>query len=198
MFRTYRLAVILLGGALATLPSFSQETDRNEVSVQALGSFVKTTTNNGVQQNATNSGGGLGSYRFFFTGNQGVEVNYGYSRNSQFYSLPTGSIGGDTNQHEVTAAYIYRHRMHGITPFAEAGVGALIFDPANSFTGSSQARAAFVYGAGADIPLTGKLFLRAEYRGFVYNTPTFDLAEANGLDRVTHRAEPSIGFGYRF
>ena len=198
MFRTDRLAVILLGGLMAALPAAAQEADKSEVSVQAFGSFVKTTTSNGVQQSATNSGGVLASYRYFFTGNNGVEVNYGWSRNTQSYLTPTSAWGAEANQHEVTAAYVYRRHMRSITPFAEAGVGAIVFDSANSFTGSSQARAAFVYGAGADFSLTSKLFLRAEYRGLVYNSPTFGAAEAYGLDRVTHRAEPSVGFGYRF
>ena len=79
-----------------------------------------------------------------------------------------------------------------------AGAGALIFDPKNFAEVSTQTRAAFVYGAGADFNLTHRLFVRAEYRGFVYNSPTYDLAALNGHDRVTHRAEPLIGFGWRF
>jgi opacity protein-like surface antigen len=55
-----------------------------------------------------------------------------------------------------------------------------------------------VYGGGVDLNFSKKVFLRAEYRGFVYNSPTFDLAQAQGTDRISHRAEPSIGFGYRF
>jgi hypothetical protein len=51
-----------------------------------------------------------------------------------------------------------------------------------------------VYGAGADFNLSHRLFVRAEYWGFVSNLPTCDLAVPSGLDRVTHRAEPSIGF----
>jgi opacity protein-like surface antigen len=85
-----------------------------------------------------------------------------------------------------------------VTPFALAGAGALVFNPKDFRGASTQARAAFVYGAGADINLTNHLFMRAEYRGFVYNSPTYDMAALNRLDRVTHRAEPSIGFGYRF
>ena len=46
--------------------------------------------------------------------------------------------------------------------------------------------------------LTQRLFLRAQYRGLVYNSPTFDVGALNDLDRVTHRAEPSVGFGFRF
>ncbi|MCU1235290.1 MAG: hypothetical protein JWP63_3257 [Candidatus Solibacter sp.] len=198
MTKTTSIAAVLLGGALAALPAFSQEAGRSEVSVQAFGSFVKTTTDNGIQQGATNSGGVLASYRFFFSNNHGVEVNYGYSLNTQTFGLPGGPLGVKANQHEATAAYVYRHRVRNFVPFVEAGVGGLVFDPSDAPAASTQARAAFVYGGGADFNLTHRIFLRAEYRGLVYNSPTFDLTPAQGTDRLTHRAEPSIGFGYRF
>jgi opacity protein-like surface antigen len=74
----------------------------------------------------------------------------------------------------------------------------LIFDPNNLIGASTQARTAFVYGAGADINMSKHLFMRAEYRGLVYNTPTYGLAGLAGTDRVTHEAEPSVSFGWRF
>lgn len=198
MLHKKSLATILMGGALAVLPAFAQEGYRSEASVQAFGSFVKSTVDNGVPQSATNSGGVLGSYRFFLTNNHGVEVNYGYSLNTQTYGLATGLLGVKSNQHEVTAAYVYRRPLRHITPFVEAGVGGLLFDPTDAAGASTQARAAFVYGGGADFSVSKRVFIRAEYRGLVYNSPTFDLISALGTDRVTHRAEPSIGFGYRF
>ena len=198
MFRTRSFAAILLGGALAALPAFSQEGGRSDATVQAFGSFVKTTTDNGVQQGATNSGGVLASYRYFFTDNHGVEVNYGHSLNTQNYGLAASPLGVKSNQHEVTAAYVYRHALRHFTPFVEAGVGGLVFAPTDAPGASTQARAAFVYGGGGDFNVTNRIFVRAEYRGLVYNSPTFDLTAAFGADRVTHRAEPSIGFGYRF
>jgi opacity protein-like surface antigen len=198
MFKTLSVTAILLGSSLAVLPAVAQETDRSEVSVQAFGSFVKTTTDNGIQQSATNSGGVLANYRFFFSSDNGVEVNYGYSLNTQSYDLPAGPLGVKAHQHEATAAYVYRHPLRHFTPFAEAGVGGLVFDPKDAPAASVQARAAFVYGGGADFSLTKQIFLRAEYRGLVYDSPTFGLSEAMGADRVTHRAEPSVGFGYRF
>ena len=198
MFKTYSFAAILLGGALAALPAFSQEAGRSEATVQAFGSFVKTTTENSVQQGATNSGGVLASYRFFFSNSHGVEVNYGYSLNTQTYGLAAGPLGVKSNQHEVTAAYVYRHALRRFTPFVEAGAGGLVFAPTEAPGASTQTRAAFVYGGGADFNLTKRIFVRAEYRGLVYNSPTFDLTRASGTDRLTHRAEPSIGFGYRF
>ncbi len=198
MFRTTSFAAILLGGALAALPAFSQEGGRSDATVQAFGSFVKTTTDNGVQQGATNSGGVLASYRYFFSNHHGVEVNYGYSLNTQTYGLAAGPLGVKSNQHEVTAAYVYRHALRHFTPFVEAGVGGLVFSPTDAPGASTQARPAFVYGGGGDFNVTKRIFVRAEYRGLVYNSPNFDLTAALGTDRVTHRAEPSIGFGYRF
>jgi outer membrane immunogenic protein len=199
MFRTNSLAAaIVFGGALAALPAFAQESGRSEAAVQAFGSFVKSTNDNGVQQSATNSGGVLASYRFFFSNNHGVEVNYGYSLNTQTYGLVSGPLGVKANQHEVTAAYVYRRPLRHLTPFVEAGVGGLVFDPTGAPGASTQSRAAFVYGGGADFSIARRVFLRAEYRGLVYNSPTFDLIQTAGADRVTHRAEPSIGFGYRF
>ena len=198
MMKSTRLFTALMGVGLAALPALAQESGRSEVTVQAFGSFVKSTTQDGVQQSATDSGGVLASYRFFFSKSHGVEVNYGYSLNTQSYGLSGGPLGVKSNQHEVTAAYVYRHALRKFTPFVEAGVGGLVFDPTDTPGASTQARAAFVYGGGADFNITNRFFVRAEYRGLVYNSPTFDLAPAVGADRVTPRAEPSIGFGYRF
>jgi outer membrane immunogenic protein len=194
------LTMLLAGVASVALPAYAQSEDagRQNVAVQAFGSFVSTTTQNGIDNSATNSGGVLASYRFFFSKHQGVEANYGYSRNTENYTSPAGVAGVSTNSHEISGAYVFRMPFRKFTPFALAGVGAMIFDPRDLAGASSQTRAAFLYGAGADIDLSHHLFLRAEYRGFVYNSPTYDLPGLDGMDRVTHRAEPSVGFGYTF
>jgi len=198
MFRTRNLAAVLIGAALASAPAYSQEFARSEVSVQAFGSFVTTTTDNGVSQSATDSGGVLANYRFFFSQSHGIEVNYGYSLNTQTYGPDSGPLGVKSDQHEVSAAYVFRHKMQGFTPFVEGGVSALVFDPRDTPGATTQTRAGFVYGAGADFDITKQLFIRAEYRGFIYDSPTYGLLAFEGADRVTHRAEPSLGFGYRF
>src|SRR5580700_5366916 len=168
--------------ASMALPAFSQsETpDKNEVSVQAFGSFVKSTTDNGIENKATNSGGVLGSYRYFFNAHNGVEANYGYSLNTQTYGSTSGLLGVKSYSHEVSAAYVFRMPMRKFTPFVLAGAGGLIFDPKDFVGANSQARAAFVYGGGADFNISQRVFVRAEYRGFVYNSPTFDLTGLEG------------------
>jgi opacity protein-like surface antigen len=192
--------IVLLACAASALPALPQEPVlyRNEFTVQALGSFLKTTNDNGSQQSATNSGGVLGSYRLFFNNYNGVEVNYGYTLNTQTYLLPSSSIGVKSYSHEISGAYVVRKPYKRWTPFALAGVGDLVFDPKDTPGVNSQARAAFVYGGGADVSLSSHWYVRAEYRGFVYSSPTWNLQGLGGADRITHRAEPSIGFGFRF
>jgi len=123
---------------------------------------------------------------------------YGYALNTQSYGLTGGSVGVKTNSHEISGDYVLRFPQKPWSPFVLAGVGGLIFDPKDFVGASSQGRAAFVYGAGADFNLSKHVFMRAEYRGFVYNSPTYDIPGLSGLDRISHRAEPSVGFGYRF
>lgn len=193
--RSTTLVAILLASVPAFAPVFGQtEYSKQDVSVQAVGSFVKSTWNNGVEQTATNSGGVLADYRYFFNKNNGVEVNYAFTTNTQSY----GALGLNTHSNEVSAAYVFRMPLKHFTPFLLAGTGGVVFDPKDFVGAGTQTRAAFVYGGGADFNMGSHVFLRAQYRGLVYNSPTYDLPALNGLDRTTHRAEPSIGFGYRF
>jgi outer membrane immunogenic protein len=199
MFGKKNVITITLGMAAMALPAFSQSEDpgKNEVSVQALGSFVKSTTSDNVRNSATDSGGVLINYRRFFDRHNGIEVDYGYALNTQNFLSPSGESGVKTNSHEVSGAYVFRLPLKRLTPFVLAGAGALIFDPKDFQGANSQTRAAFLYGGGVDFNVSRHVFMRAEYRGFVYNSPTYSLAALDGTDRITHRAEPSIGFGYR-
>jgi outer membrane immunogenic protein len=201
MLNSKVLFSMIAGAIVVSAPAFAQEESpayKNEASVQAFGSFVKSTTSDGVDQSATNSGGVLASYRYFFNVHSGVEANYGYALNTQNFLSASGPLGVKTNSHEVSGAYVFRIPLRRFRPFVLAGAGALIFDPRDFPGAGSQTRAAFLYGGGADFNISRHVFMRAEYRGFVYNSPTYNLTSLDGTDRITHRAEPSIGFGYRF
>src|SRR5579864_2789800 len=123
MFGKKFIVTSIIGIASLALPAFSQSEspERNEVSAQAFGSFVKSTTDNGVRNSATNSGGVLGSYRFFFNDHNGVEVNYGYSLSTQNYLSPGGALGVKSYSHEASAAYEFRVPLKRFTPFVSAG-----------------------------------------------------------------------------
>jgi len=200
MFQKKAFSILLAWSALAALPAFSQEEFyRQEISGQALGSFVKDTWQNGVKQSATDGGGVLASYRFLFDQHNAVEVNYGYSLNTQRYTSASSAFGVNSYSNEVTAAYVRRFPLtQRWTLFALAGTGAIVFDPKNTNGIDYQARAVALYGGGVDAAITTHLFVRAEYRGLIYNSPTYNLASLRGEDRVAHRFEPTVGFGWRF
>jgi len=197
MFGKKGLVALVLGASAMALPAFGQSEEfKSDVAVQALGSFVKDTTDNGVTHSASNSGGVLGTYRYYFGRHNGVEFNYGYTQNSQRYALGGNVASTQAYSHEATAAYVWRLPLNRVTPFALAGAGSLVFDP-KDIGGDVLARPTFVYGAGADVNLSSRWFLRAQYRGLVYNSPILG-ASTIGAELLTHRAEPSVGFGFRF
>jgi len=94
MFGRTMVFNLVAGVAYMAAPAFSQseEPSKNEVSVQALGSFVKSTTENGVQNSATNSGGVLASYRFFFDRHNGFH-SIEHGENDRDHAQ-TGLFGG--------------------------------------------------------------------------------------------------------
>jgi len=199
MFCRNTLAILFAWSAFAALPAFSQEEFyRQEVSGQAFGSFVKETTQDSIKQKATDSGGALANYRYFFNKNNGVEADYGYSLNTQIYSSARAVVGVKSYSNEATAAYVFRLPFNRWSLFALAGTGAIVFDAEDMHGVGSQARPVGVYGAGIDADITSHLFVRAQYRGLIYNSPTYDLPVLAGMERVTHRVEPSVGFGWRF
>ena len=198
MLKVSSFLTLFAASAILAVPAFSQEGYKSEVVVQGMGSFVKETTQSGIKQDATKSGGVLAGYRYYFTKHLGAEINYGYTLNTQRYFTSTGKTGIQSYSHETTGALVYRVPFKRFSVFGLAGAGAIVFNPKDVRGLDYQARAAFVYGGGADYNLTHRLFLRAEYRGLVYNSPTYNIAGLAGTDRTTHRAEPSMGIGFRF
>jgi opacity protein-like surface antigen len=192
--------VALCGAALTPIVALCQETTsyKSEVNVEGSLPIVKSTTASGVQQSTSLNGGVLAGYRFFFGEHSGAELSYGYSRSTQTYTVSNGPVGLDANSNEIFAAYVYRFPHKRWSPFLLAGAGGLLFDPRAATGAGVQVRAEYLYGGGADFQIYGRLFARAEYRGIIYDSPTFNLNALNGLDRYTHRAEPAIGFAYKF
>jgi len=72
----------------------------------------------------------------------------------------------------------------------------MFFDP-RSGSVSKQTRGALVYGGGIDVPMSKHLVLRAQYRGFVYQVPDFEITTLK-VDKYTHSAVPSAGLALTF
>ena len=194
-------AMITVVGLLLTVSTAAVAQENcSEVSIQGTGLFTKDSSNNGIQNHSTDSGGVLIGYRYSINHWLAAEANYGWSRNTEdFFG---GAAHVKTNLHEVTGSAVVKLPMVGrLQPFVRAGGGALVFDPTDNsgnFAGATrQTRGAVLYGAGADYALTRHLLLRAEYRGLVYKVSDFNLTSLNS-DAWTHTAQPSAGIVYRF
>jgi opacity protein-like surface antigen len=202
MFR--KLILFALSSLLLPSLAAAQE-NRSDVAVSFTGVFNRDSTGNGLTQIPTNSGGFLASYRLGFGSHSAVELNYGYSRNSQYYNDTLfGPVAGQqANVHEATAAYVLSlGHAPRLNPFVLAGGGALVFSPSNNafnsiFAASTQAKPTFLYGGGVDYRLVRGLDLRLQYRGLAYKAPDFGFSGLS-TDSWTHTAEPSVGMVFRF
>ena len=179
-----RKAVVaaILGILVTASGAMGQEGRWQEIGVQGTGFLTKDSSGNGINQHATDTGGFLLSYRYHFNRWLAADASYGYARNTQENFTSSSPLSVQANVHQTT--------------------GALVFDPTGNGGGfvsgaQSQAKAAFVYGGGADYDLSKHFTLRAEYRGFVYERPDFDLASLHS-GATTHTAQPSAGIVFRF
>jgi len=203
MIRKVVVATIL-GVLMCASGAIAQEGRWQEISVQGTGFFTKDSSGNGINQHATDTGGFLLSYRYHFNRWLAADASYGYARNTQQNFTSSSQFGVQANVHQATGALVVTapHRIFRLAPYVLAGTGALVFDPTGNAGGSvsgaqSQSKAAFVYGGGADYDLSRHFTLRAEYRGFVYGRPYFDLAALHS-GTTTHTAQPSAGIVFRF
>jgi opacity protein-like surface antigen len=194
---------VVLGVLLALAPAvMAQEEGRNEISVQGTGFFTEDTVNNGIGQHSTDTGGFIVGYRYHFNRWIAAAADYGRVQNTQQNFTSAGPSNLRTNVHQATGALVVTLPIRRFDTYVLGGVGALVFDPTSDATSSvpganRQAKAAFVYGGGANYWISHAVAIRAEYRGFVYKRPDFGLASLNS-DAVAHTAQPSVGLVVRF
>ena len=192
---------VVTGLVLFATAAMAQVEQPSQISLQGTGLFTKDSNAGSATQRATDSGGLLVGYSYQFNKWGGVEGNYGYSRNTQNYFGSFGQSGIRTDFHEVLGSFVFHIpvRVANVRPYALAGGGALIFNPVDNFTNGidRQTRGAFVYGGGFNFDVTRNFGIRTEYRGLVYKSPDFTQPALN-LDKVTHLAQPSAGFYFRF
>jgi outer membrane immunogenic protein len=181
-----------------SLSCWAQEEARHQITLQGSGFLGKTTSSSGIQNEATNSGGFLAGYRFYVNKWIAGEADYDFFNNSQKYATLSGNLRTQTYTHGVTGAGVIKlPAFYRVNSFVLAGGGVLVFDPRTMKGIDSQTRGTFVYGGGVDVPVMKRVALRAQYRGFVYKIPDFNLNQLKA-DKFTHAAVPSAGFVFTF
>lgn len=215
--------VVLLAGsaaAQATTESstfLSRQLDRTDFGLSGVGEFTNNTngTNYLSQQVnlvTSNTLGALGTLHYQKSPFVGFEVNYGYVRYTENYTLtstaqsPPGSssyvLGIQTNQDEITVGYRAQSRSQyfGLQPFAAVGAGTILFKPTSGGGQRlpNQYRAGYYYAVGAEAPLLGPHFgVRGQFRQVFYYAP--DFLENYLTDKQRQiTSEPTIGVFLRF
>jgi opacity protein-like surface antigen len=200
---------------LTALAIFSGTAARGQTSValSLYGAFGGSTNGNGTAQSPSNSAGGMVELRHISNPLVGYDVTYSYNRDNQAYkafdyACPVGTSPGagcppspaavSANAHELSGDWVVSVRASNLRPFALAGVGVLLNEPAGGQSNSTSAtKPVFLYGAGLDWGLVPHLGLRLQYRGNLYHAAGLSTV-FHSTDKFTQTAEPMIGAYLKF
>src|ERR1039457_6796612 len=175
MKKTMLLGVLMLSAAAG----YAQES-RQDVSFSGTGIFGPTVHGAAnVKQSMTGALGLLLSSRYMLSPRSALEANYSFAQDNQRYVTsfePYARI--HSRQQEITGAYVYSLNLKRFSPFAQVGVGTLIFTPVldsgtNLLGTKSSKGIAGLFGGGLACELSPSFDIRVEYRGFVTKTPSF-------------------------
>jgi outer membrane immunogenic protein len=199
MKKTMLLGVLMLSAAVG----YGQES-RQDVSISGTGIFGPTIHGAAnVKQSMTGALGALLSYRFMLTPRSALEVNYSFAQDQQKYTTSFQCCARiHSRQQEITAAYVFSLTFKRFNPFAEAGVGTMIYTPVLDnktnllFTKTGKSLGG-LFGAGLAYELSPSFDVRAEYRAFLTKTPEFGESDFN-TNRYEIMSIPSIGVAYHF
>ena len=154
------------------------------------------------QQFTTDSVGFVTAFQFHPVAWAGVELNYGFTHNSEKYAFnyavssdTTSRVTVPTDQHEFTGGYLFHPRHIPFQPFVVVGGGAVDFAPSY---GSNQWRGAGLLEVGFDLPTPNKhIGFRVEGRSLYYRQPNF-YTPAISTQSWRVQEEPSISAVYKF
>jgi opacity protein-like surface antigen len=197
--------ILLLGALMLTAVAGYAQESRQDVSISASGIFAPEVHGNAIQKNTTTTLGLLASYRYMLTPRSALEVNYGYAQNTNKYIVSGKAQGGiHTLQSEYSAAYVYSLNFGNFNPFAEVGVGAMVYHPLKDngtyqIDAKSNTEIGGLFGAGLAYEISPSFDIRVEYRGFVAKTPDYGLpGDIFKTNRYQVSSSPSIGIAYHF
>jgi len=194
---------LVLCAVLTTSFCSAQESSKMDVSINVNGLFPAHAESDGLGQKASASAGLFASFRYSPSRFATFELNYGHSRDTQYFTSAGVQSFVHTSVHEVTGAYVLNLPWHTtrLQPFALVGAGIMQFNPFTSGTSvlgaQSQTKPAVLWGAGVNYDLSRHFALRLQYRGLFYAGPDFKVASLK-TDKWQPMAQPSLGIVSRF
>lgn len=198
------LLLCLLVLPMLAVPSFAQES-RQDISASWSVIIPPFASGNAVQLHSTTGNvGALISYRYDLTPHGALELNYQYNQNTQHFIFPEGSYHIHDRFQEISGAYVYSFNYKNWNPFVEGGIAGVIFSPiddaeTNTFGLSRNINIGGLYGAGIAYEISPSFDIRAEYRGIIVKTPTFNYQNNDFRTNVYYNIyDPVIGIAYHF
>ncbi|MGH9472048.1 MAG: hypothetical protein ACRD1M_04835 [Terriglobales bacterium] len=202
MYRTAFMSLLVTAALAAGAWAQTSSVQHSELSVQITGVFTANANNTPTTHLATNSAGLLVGYRLHLTAWEGLEIEYGYTRNGQRYFTPATTPGAPGANYAISAnmqqlianEVITTPRLFGfLQPFILGGGGAVFFRPRgfSAIAAGNQTRGAFNYGAGLDFHID-HIGARVEYQGLIFKIPDFG-NPLLAVNKWTHVAQPSVG-----
>jgi opacity protein-like surface antigen len=175
----------------------------SQAGVQFAAVLPHDSTGNGITDHSNRTGGIQAAYTFHIDKWMAAGLDFGQTRYTNNFSGNFGSASVQSNVREVELDFLLHIPDHlkRVHAYGVTGVGSFHFSPTNNvnnFAGiSSRTRNAGTFGAGADIDISKRIGVRADYRIARFKVPDFNLATLD-LQRDGHFAQPSIGVFYRF
>jgi len=190
----------LSGSAVPAAPQAQESEWRYDGALSGFAQITGATNGNSIREDTSESLGGLASFRHPYRPWLGYEVNYGFTRYSEFYNKGVTTV--QNNVQQFSAAYLFQSpkpMFYRLEPFATIGFGVLIFSPSHvtNASVSTQLLPAFVYSIGVNRPVTSRLGVRIQFRGLDYKTPSYNQLSLDTY-RLRTTMEPTIGVYYRF
>ncbi len=189
---------------LLAAPVFAQES-RQDISISGTAIIAPYASGNAVQLHSTTGfAGALVGYRYLLTPHGGLELNYQYNQNVQHFLIPSGSYHIHDRFQEFSGAYVYSFNFKNFNPFIEGGAAGVMFSPiddakTDTFGISRNTNVGAMYGAGIAYEISPSFDIRAEYRGIVIKTPTFNYQNNDFRTNVWYNIyDPVIGIAYHF
>jgi outer membrane immunogenic protein len=194
--------MMLLGALMLSAAAGYGQESRQDISVSATGLFAPQVNGNGAQLNSSGALGVLASYRYMLTPRSALELNYSWAQNSQAYRTSFVVARVHSREQEITGAYVYSLNFKNYSPFAEVGVGGLIFTPIRDYATTEldtkqNTNIGALFGGGLAYELSPSFDIRAEYRGFLVKSPDYGSTNFR-TNRYEVVSIPAIGVAYHF
>ncbi len=188
------------------VPATPMANERFDVGLAGLYQVTNQSNGNSVQEDTTESGGVLATFRQPYRPWLGWEADLSYTKFYEAYNK--GVVKVEDHVTDISFSYLFQSPViYKVQPYLALGGGIIVFSPiAGTLTNlnqtvpnslPSQLLPEFTYNFGIKVPLFTHFGVNGGLRGQKYKTPDFHQVS---IDTHTLRTtlQPNLGVYYRF